>query len=136
MANFVLFLIFQELINMNFYPDHLYVNFDGSNSSAVSTATTPHGTLTRNHINSVNNKPSNMVDNHSGGGTLGSNHHVQQTPRSKLRSPSNHSMPSGRTNSVPALSERSLTGASNHSFHANQHPSERVGLLSQMSQPS
>ena len=120
---------------MNFYPDHLYVNFDGSNSSAVSTATTPHGTLTRNHINNINNKPHNMVDNHSGGGTLGSNHLIQQTPRSKLRSPSNHSMPSGRTNSVPALSERSLTGASNHSFHANQHP-ERVGLLSQMSQPS
>ena len=108
---------------MNFYPDHLYVNFDGSNSSAVSNATTPHGTLTRNHVNSIKMVP----HDHPNG--------MSNTPRNHLRSNSQQSMPSGRTNSVVGLSERSVTGASVNSFHSVHHPSERVGLLSQISQP-
>ena len=108
---------------MNFYPDHLYVNFDGSNSSAVSNATTPHGTLTRNHVNNVKMTP----HDHPNGMT-------SNTPRNTLRSHSQHSMANGRTNSIVGLSERSVTGASVKSFHSVQHPSERVGLLSQTSQ--
>ena len=107
---------------MNFYPDHLYVNFDGSNSSAPSNVTTPHGTLTRNHVNNVKMAPRD----HPNG--------IANTPRSTLRSHSQHSMPNGRTNSVVGLSERSVTGASVKSFSSVQHPSERVGLLSQTSQ--
>ena len=129
---------------MNFYPDHLYVNFDGTSSSAMSNATTPHATLTRTHVNAVkmNNQPgadhhnSHHVIGNGSSGTLPVGAGGPGTPRSKLRSPSQHSMPSGRTSSVVALSERSVTGASSTSYHTgnNVHPSERVGLLSASSQ--
>lgn len=96
---------------MNFYPEHLYVNFDGNNSQSASTATTPHGTLTRNHI-------TNMQNHH------GNNGHVPSSPRNAFRSPSGHTLRTGRTNSVTALSERSVTGASSCSYNT-----ERSGLL-------
>lgn len=116
----------KELIDMNFYPDHLYVNFDGS-SSAMSSSTTPHGTLTRNLVNNVklNNEqyPNGSINN-------------MNTPRSKTRSSSQQSMPTGRTSSVAALSERSVTGASTTSaYHVGGHPSERVALLNSTSRP-
>jgi hypothetical protein len=109
---------------MNFYPDNLYVNFDGNNSSATSTTTTPHGTLTRMHVNNVKMNP--MSDHHGNGIT------TPGMSRAKLKSPSQHSFHNGRTSSVTALSERSMTGGS---LHGSLHPSERVGLLTQQQPP-
>lgn len=111
---------------MNFYPDHLYVNFDGagSQSASVSQATTPHGTLTRNHV--VNMHQDQLA-----------NGNVPSSPRSALRSASGHTIRNGRTNSVTALSERSVTGASSSSYNGerllpnnNKTPSaERIPLV-------
>ena len=109
---------------MNFYPDNLYVNFDGNNSAAASASTTPHGTLTRMHVNNVKMNQNNDLH---GNGMV-----TPGTSRAKLKSSSQHSFHNGRTNSVTGLSERSMTGGS---LHSTLHPSERVGLLGSQQPP-
>lgn len=91
-----------EFINMSFYQDHLYVNFDGNSDSAIgSTSTTPHGTLGRkDRVNTISQSAA-----------------VGAPPR-PLRSISQTSVPSGRSNSVVALSERSATTVSNRDERA------------------
>ena len=101
---------------MNFYQDHLYVNFDingSSHSTIQSPGTTPHCSLGRNR-DRINNSLHNGL------------HGDQIKPRT-LRNNSHNDIISGRTSSVSALSERSLTGMS--SVSGISRNSERANLV-------
>ena len=133
-----IFYYFQEYISMNYYQEHMYINFDVNGSflsvAGVSNSATPRSTLSRRldaHPTANGRERSTSGDMHpprqarslsiSSNGRFATNPtpNVCLTPRTPKKSvplpPNRSSSITSRSNSITALSERSATATSSAS---------------------